>query len=65
VSVVVFMIAPGQILVSAVILRMIGSSSWSAGAALTTALLAITFVCVGLAEAVTRWFGAPARGSQL
>ena len=65
VSVVVFMIAPGQILVSAVILRMIGSASWSAGAALTTALLAITFICVGLAEAVTRWFGAPARGNQL
>lgn len=65
VSVVVFMIAPGQILASAVILRMIGSSSWSEGAALTTALLAITFFCVGLAEAATRWFGAPARGSQV
>lgn len=65
VSVVVFMIAPGQILASAVILRMIGSSSWSEGAALTTALLAITFFCVGLAEVATRWFGAPARGSQV
>ena len=65
VSVVVFMIAPGQILVSAVILRMIGSSSWSDGAALTTVLLAITFVCVGLAEGISRWLGAPARGSQL
>ncbi|MBV9528294.1 MAG: iron ABC transporter permease [Sphingomonas sp.] len=64
VSVVVFMIAPGQILVSAVILRMIGSASWSEGAALTTALLVITFICVGLAEAVTRRFSAPARGSQ-
>ncbi|WP_166679176.1 iron ABC transporter permease [Paraburkholderia sp. BL6665CI2N2] len=65
VSVVVFMIAPGQVLISAEVLRMIGSSNWSAGAALTTALLAITFVCVGLVEAITRWFGAPARGSQL
>ncbi|MCO5090741.1 iron ABC transporter permease [Bosea sp. (in: a-proteobacteria)] len=65
VSVVVFMIAPGQILVSAVILRMIGSSNWSAGAALATVLLAITFMCVGVAEAAIRWLGAPARGSQL
>lgn len=65
VSVVVFMIAPGQILVSAVVLRMIGSASWSQGAALTTMLLAITFICVGLAGVVTRWFSAPARGSQL
>lgn len=65
VSVVVFMIAPGQILASAVILRMIGSSSWSEGAALTTALLFITFVCVGVAEILIRWFGAPARGSQI
>jgi iron(III) transport system permease protein len=64
VSVVVFMIAPGQILVSAVVLRMIGSASWSEGAALTTMLLAITFICVGLAGVVTRWFSAPARGSQ-
>lgn len=65
VSVVVFMIAPGQVLISAEVLRMIGSSNWSAGAALTTALLAITFICVGLVEAVTRWFSAPARGSQV
>ena len=62
VSVVVFLIAPGHVLVTFVILQMIGGSNWSGAAALTTVLLAVTFCCIGLAEGVARWAGPPQRG---
>jgi iron(III) transport system permease protein len=65
ISIIVFLIAPGQVLATYVILQMIGSSDWSGAAALTTALLVITFICVGLAQAVARWAGPVARGSQI
>ena len=64
ISVVVFLIAPGQVVVTFVILQMIGGSNWSGAAALTSALLVITFVCVGLASAAARWTAPPARGGQ-
>lgn len=61
ISVIVFLISPGQVLVTYVILQQIGGSDWSGAAALTTVLLAVTFCCVGLAELALRWVG-PARG---
>ncbi len=63
ISVVVFLIAPGHVLVTYTILQMIGGSDWSGAASLTTALLAITFCCVGLAQVAARWVGPPARGN--
>jgi iron(III) transport system permease protein len=52
ISVVVFLVAPGNVLVTFVILQMIGGANWSGAAALTTALLVITFLCIGLAQFV-------------
>ncbi|MDR7553671.1 MAG: ABC transporter permease subunit, partial [Armatimonadota bacterium] len=48
VSIVVFLIAPGQLVATFVILGMIQSNTWGAAAALTTMLLALTFVAIGL-----------------
>lgn len=48
ISVVVFLVAPGNIVVTFVILQMIGGANWTGAAALTTFLLIITFACVGL-----------------
>lgn len=53
ISVVVFLVAPGNVVVTFIILQMIGGGNWSGAAALTTFLLAITFFCVGLAMLVT------------
>jgi iron(III) transport system permease protein len=52
ISVVVFLVAPGNVLVTFVLLQMIGGANWSGAAALTTALLVITFLCIGAAQLV-------------
>ncbi len=52
ISVVVFLVAPGNVVVTFIILQMIGGGDWGAAAALTTFLLIITFVCVGVASLV-------------
>ncbi len=57
ISVIVFLISPGQVLVTYLILQQIGGSDWSGAAALTTVLLAVTFCCVGLAQLALRWAG--------
>ena len=49
ISVVVFLVAPGNVMVTFVILQMIGGTDWSGAAALTTFLLILTFICIGLA----------------
>lgn len=48
VSIVIFLIAPGQVVATFVILNMIQNNIWGAAAALTTMLLLLTFVCIGL-----------------
>lgn len=48
VSIVIFLIAPGSIVATFAILGMIQSNAWGAAAALTTMLLVLTFVAVGL-----------------
>ncbi len=52
ISVVVFLVAPGNVVVTFIILQMIGGGDWGGAAALTTFLLLITFVCVGVASLV-------------
>lgn len=52
VSLVVFLVAPGNVVVTFIILQMIGGSNWAGAAALTSFLLIITFVCVGVATLV-------------
>ena len=52
ISVVVFLVAPGNAVVTFVILQMIGGGDWGSAAALTTFLLVITFVCVGAASLI-------------
>jgi iron(III) transport system permease protein len=52
VSIVVFLVAPGNIVATFVILNMISNNNWGAAAALTTMLLAITVVAVGLANLI-------------
>ena len=47
ISVVVFLVAPGNVAVTFIILQMIAGGDWGGAAALTSLLLAITFVCVG------------------
>ncbi len=64
ISVVVFLVAPGNVLVTFVILQMIGGANWSGAAALTTVLLAITFVCVGLAQAIAGWSSPSTTGTR-
>lgn len=51
VSIVVFLVAPGNIVATFVILNMISNNNWGAAAALTTMLLLITLASVGLAGA--------------
>jgi iron(III) transport system permease protein len=48
VSIVVFLITPGQLVATFIILGMIQSNTWGAAAALTTLLLFLTFVSIGL-----------------
>ena len=57
ISVIVFLISPGQVLVTYIILQQIGGSDWSGAAALTTLVLAVTFGCVGLAQLALRRIG--------
>jgi iron(III) transport system permease protein len=52
VSIVVFLVTPGNIVATFVILNMISNNNWGAAAALTTMLLAITLVAVGLASLI-------------
>jgi len=52
ISVVVFLVAPGNVVVTFIILQMIGGGDWGGAAALTTFLLMITFACVGVATVV-------------
>ncbi len=51
VSIVVFLVTPGQIVATFAILNMIGNNIWGGAAALTTMLLLITLVSVGVAGA--------------
>jgi iron(III) transport system permease protein len=51
VSIVVFLVTPGNQVATFAILSMIGNNVWGAAAALTTMLLLITFVAVGLTGA--------------
>ena len=51
VSIVVFLVTPGQIVATFAILNMIGNNIWGGAAALTTMLLLITVVSVGVAGA--------------
>ena len=48
VSIVVFLITPGQVVATFVILNMIQNNIWGAAGALTTMLLLLTFVAIGL-----------------
>jgi iron(III) transport system permease protein len=64
ISVIVFIVAPGNVVVTFVILQMIGGANWSGAAALTTFLLVITFCCIGLAALVAGRTISPLRGSQ-
>jgi iron(III) transport system permease protein len=50
-SIVVFLVTPRNLVATYSILSMIGGGFWGAAAALTTALLVLTFVAVGLARA--------------
>jgi iron(III) transport system permease protein len=52
ISIAVFLVAPGNVVVTFTILQMIGGGDWGSAAALTTFLLIITFVCVGAASLV-------------
>jgi iron(III) transport system permease protein len=52
VSIVVFLVAPGNIVATFAILNMISNNVWGAAAALTTMLLLVTFASVGLAQVV-------------
>lgn len=63
ISVVVFLVAPGNVLVTFVILQMIGGANWSGAAALTTALLAITFLCIGVAQFIVARMSPTLRGA--
>ncbi len=51
VSIVVFLVTPGHVVATFAILNMIGNNIWGAAAALTTMLLLMTLVSVGLAGA--------------
>ncbi len=48
VSIAVFLVAPGNIVATFAILAMIGNGIWGGAAALTTMLLAVTFLSVGV-----------------
>ena len=64
ISVVVFLVAPGNVMVTFVILQMIGGTDWSGAAALTTFLLIITFLCIGLASLLAGRASTQSRGFQ-
>jgi len=48
VSIVIFLITPGQVVATFVILNMIQNNIWGAAAALTTMLLLLTFASIGI-----------------
>jgi iron(III) transport system permease protein len=50
VSIAVFLVAPGNIVATFAILAMIGNGIWGGAAALTTMLLVVTFLSVGIAR---------------
>jgi iron(III) transport system permease protein len=50
VSIVVFLVAPGNVVATFAILNMIGNGIWGAAAALTTMLLALTLAAVWVAQ---------------
>jgi iron(III) transport system permease protein len=52
VSIVVFLVAPGNVVATFAILNMIGNGIWGGAAALTTMLLVMTLISVGLAQAI-------------
>jgi iron(III) transport system permease protein len=52
VSIVVFLVAPGNVVATFAILNMIGNGIWGGAAALTTMLLILTLISVGIAQAV-------------
>jgi iron(III) transport system permease protein len=62
ISIVVFLVAPGNVVVTYVILQMIGGADWSGAAALTSLLLVVTFVCVGLSRLCAGRMAVIARG---
>jgi len=63
VSIVIFLIAPGQVVATFVILNMIQNNIWGAGAALTTMLLLLTFASIGVTWiAVGRTVRSPGMG---
>lgn len=64
ISVVVFLVAPGNVMVTFVILQMIGGTDWSGAAALTTFLLILTFLCIGLASLIAGRASPQLRGFQ-
>lgn len=51
VSIVVFLVTPGNVVATFAILNMIGNNIWGAAAALTTMLLILTLAAVGVAQA--------------
>lgn len=64
ISIVVFLVAPGNVMVTFVILQMIGGTDWSGAAALTTFLLILTFFCIGVATLVVGRSATFSRGFQ-
>ncbi len=64
ISVVVFLVAPGNVMVTFIILQMIGGTDWSGAAALTTFLLILTFLCIGLASLLAGRASSQPRGFQ-
>jgi iron(III) transport system permease protein len=51
VSIVIFLVTPGNVVATFAILNMIGNGIWGAAAALTTMLLILTLMAVGVAQA--------------
>jgi iron(III) transport system permease protein len=51
VSIVIFLVTPGNVVATFAILNMIGNGIWGAAAALTTMLLILTLIAVGVAQA--------------
>jgi len=61
VSIVIFLVAPGNVVATFAILNMIGNNIWGAAAALTTMLLGLTLVSVGIAQVAAGWAIRPLR----
>jgi len=61
VSIVIFLVTPGNVVATFAILNMIGNNIWGAAAALTTMLLILTLISVGMAQAGGGWAMRPLR----